>query len=177
MSPAPTRPSVSSPPGWRSRLVAGLAWVGVAVAAVAPPAWAQPGIANLETPNPNPIVITSQFRLAATMIREVLPALSAMQSGEEARPLRPKLASIYALIRAGMSGLKMQMDDARVQHRFVDPLVPYQHEKVTVAWNLARRPVDAFTTAGGAEFYEYRAMVERQLGQALAILEEVLVLR
>jgi hypothetical protein len=134
-------------------------------------------MSGLEAVSGNPAMITTQLRLAAETIREVLPALGAMQSGREAQTLRPKLNKIYVLIRAAMSGLKTQMDDARVQHRFLDPLVPYQHEKVTVAWNLARRPVDAFTTAGGAEFYEYRAMVERQLGQALVILEEVLLLR
>ena len=170
------RPDHARPGAW-PRLVVGLAALGLAAVGAAPAVPAQPGMSGLEAVSGNPAMITTQLRLAAETIREVLPALGAMQSGREAQTLRPKLNKIYVLIRAAMSGLKTQMDDARVQHRFLDPLVPYQHEKVTVAWNLARRPVDAFTTAGGAEFYEYRAMVERQLGQALVILEEVLLLR
>jgi hypothetical protein len=167
---------VSPRPGVGWRVVGALAALAV-MAAGARPAPAQPGIASLDAVSGNPALITAQFRVAANLIREVLPALGAMQSGEEAQPLRPKLNRIYVLIRAGMAGLKVSMDDARNQHRFIDPLVPYQYEKVTAAWHLARRPVDTFTTAGGAEWYEYRAMVERQLGQALTILEEVLVLR
>lgn len=176
MKPGTRGPARARPGAW-SRIAVGLAALAVGAAGVAPPAPAQTGIPNLEAVSGNPAMITAQFRLAAEMIREVVPALGAMQSGEEAQVLRPKLNKIYVLIRAGMAGLKTEMDDARVQHRFIDPLVPYQYEKVTQAWHLARRPVDAFTTAGGPEFYEYRAMVERQLGQALVILEEVLLLR
>ncbi|HXG02818.1 MAG TPA: hypothetical protein VNO23_05330 [Candidatus Binatia bacterium] len=161
----------------RSRTLLALGALGAAILGAPVPGRAQLGLPGFDTPNPNPMVITAQLRTAASLIREVLPALDTANSGQEALPLRPKINRIYVLIRAGMSGLKMAMDDARTQGRFIDPLVPYQHQRVTVAWNLARRPVDAFTTDGGGAWAEYREMAERQLGQALTILEEVLVLR
>lgn len=121
-------------------------------------------------PNPSPAIISDQIRLAVKLGNR---ALAGLQTG----PDRPELEApvqtardCYVLIRAARTGL-----EARKARRSVtDPLLDLTIEQTTLAWNLARTPVDRFVD--GITVEEYRRVAVRDLSQAIEILEEVLML-
>jgi hypothetical protein len=76
----------------------------------------------------------------------------------------------YVLIRAAHQGLETLREKQRVS----DPTIELAFSRLTNAWNLSRTPVDKLSWAMTRQ--EYLAMSVRDLGQALRLVDQVLVL-
>lgn|SRR5574337_40023 len=114
------------------------------------------------------LVIASQLRTAVQLERRALEKLTEPKVFETLDEVRPLMNRAYALIRAARSG----MIEARGAQKFVDPLLEYEIDRTTKAWDLARGPVDWTYNAMPRD--QYLAAATRDLNAVIALLEEVL---
>jgi hypothetical protein len=128
---------------------------------------------NLIAPSRNLKVVGGQLRMAEELGRRTLAGLHSA-SLDGAVPIDEGVVQAardaYVLIRAARAGL----EQAKAASRFGDPIVDYVLPKVTDAWNLARTPADQISWAHTRQ--RYLEISIRDLSQAVAILEQVVVL-
>jgi len=77
----------------------------------------------------------------------------------------------YALIRAARHGISM----AREREKFPDPLKDLAFQRVEVAWNLSRTPVDLATSRGTSR-QEYLQRSVHDLSRAIQLVDQALIL-
>ncbi len=149
------------------RIIAGIILIsGFLVFGVREPAHSQQ---NPPVPvSGNAWVIASQLRTAVELERRAVEKLTEPKVFETLDEVRALMNQAYVLIRAARSG----MIEARGAKKFVDPLLDYQIDRTTKAWDLARGPVDWTYNAMPRD--QYLAAATRNLNAVIAILEEVL---
>ena len=129
---------------------------------------AQPSLSS--TVSTNPIIIGSQLREAVRLAGVALQQLALLGPEESLDQAAATCREVYVLIRAARSG----MINAKSTARFPDPLIDWEIERTTIAWNASRRPVE---DANGTLSYnkpEYVREATEHLNVAVANIELVL---
>jgi hypothetical protein len=142
-------------------------------------AWPGPGATQETIPafmlkeSPQPAIISLQLQTAVARGKTALAGLHA-QVPDDAVPLDESVVraarDTYVLIRAARAGMRNQ----KGLRKFEDPLLDHSINRIERAWNLARNPVDLAVSSLSRQ--EYLARSINDLSQALAIVEEVLIL-
>ncbi len=131
---------------------------------------APPQSALSSTISTNPIIIGSQLREALRLAGIALQQLDRLAPEDSLDQAAATCREVYVLIRAARSG----MINAKAKARFPDPLLDWEIERTTIAWNESRRPVE---DANGTLSYnkpEYVRAATEHLNIAVANIELVL---
>ncbi len=130
--------------------------------------------------SPDVSVQKRQLRLAGELGRRVLQGLQAASANRDVpvdESVIQDARNTYVLIRAAKEGMEATEYRRQVAAKgFMkdpDPMFEFMHRRVFDAWNLARTPVDM---GHNDDRPLYLATSIRNLGQALQLVDQVLVL-
>ena len=119
------------------------------------------------------VTIRSQLEMAQQFGRRAMQGLQASPS-DDSTPLDERtiraFRDTYVLIRAAKQGLDLRRD----RQKYPDPVLELAYKRLFDAWNLSRTPVDKLSW--GMPRAEYLAMSIRDMGQALRLVDQVLVI-
>jgi hypothetical protein len=119
-------------------------------------------------------MITKQLELAVAEERRALARFEQAATEEDILVAHQAASNAYVLIRAAREGMHRIKGINSMNKRPEDPMLEISFKKVTAAWNRARGPVDRLNSAG--KKVDYIETARRQIGETIAMLEELLVI-
>ena len=146
------------------------------VLAAATPAIAQKSTLpeSVTKPSTQRPMITKQLELAIAEERRALRVFEQAATEEDIAVGHQAASNAYVLIRAAREGIFRIRGINSMHKRPEDPMLEICFKKVTTAWNRARGPVDRLSSAGKRA--DYLETARRQIGETIAMLEELLVI-
>jgi hypothetical protein len=117
-----------------------------------------------------PSWIVNQLTLAIAEERRALAGYDAAAPGDDISGPHQAATNAYVLIRAALEGLRRIKDVKKIE----DPVVTLAHKKLHAAWNRSRSPVDKLSS--GMRRDAYLELSRRQLGETIAMLQEILLI-
>lgn len=108
--------------------------------------------------SPDPKVIGRQIRTAISLGQMSLQRLQSPQVVDELDQTHKMMDHMYRLVRFAVYGLNERKDITKG----MDPMVDFELNKTTQAWNAVRRPLDKYFNAGSREEWAIAAVEDLQ---------------
>lgn len=128
-----------------------------------------PGAAKVST---SPLVIVQQIQLAIGEEKRALAAYEVAGPHDSIEEAHQAAANGYVLIRSAREGVQ---GIRATKKKFPDPVLEEVLQKLNVAWNKSRGPVDHISPPGNMRVGYLKASV-RQFNETIVILEQVLLM-
>ena len=119
----------------------------------------------------DPKVIGRQIRAAISLGQRSIQRLQSPQMLDEVEQTQKMMDHMYRLVRFAVFGLSQRKDLAKG----MDPMVDFELNKTTQAWNTIRRPVDKYFNAGPREEWAIAAVEDLQKAMTALRLVEALL--
>jgi hypothetical protein len=152
-----------------------LALVGLAVGAA--PARAQKTTLpeTVTKPTRQTSGIVNQLQLALQEEKRALAGYEAAGPADDITDSHQAASNAYVLIRAAREGMFNLRGWKKLRNpNYEDPMLDLAFKKATAAWNRSRGPVDRLSSA--VKRQDYLEQSRRQLGETIAMLEELLLI-